>query len=164
MPATSLGENVPLKTVNRMDLNSGANALTINSELSVESTHVRNFEVTAQTNTRSYLASSYLGSDRTQTSEPTLEHLPSYSPVDESYMLNGIIKQVPINRPDLERLFSTQESSHLFVAKRLVPRKKVFQLNSQLSFHLNILSSILITPFTVAIIQKTEDIRQALQD
>ena len=76
-------------------------------------------------------------------------------------MLNGIVSQRPIDEPDYNELLRSYRSGHIFTATRLPARKRTFQFRSQLSFNLQIVSKILITPFTVAILQKTDDIRQA---
>ena len=44
------------------------------------------------------------------------------------------------------------ETGHLFKATRLPTRKRAFQFRTQLSFNYSIFSTILITPFTVAIV------------
>ena len=76
-------------------------------------------------------------------------------------MLNGIVTQRPIEENNYLELLSTYQQGHLFTATRLPARKRTFQFRSQLSFNLQIVSKILITPFTVAILQKTDDIRLA---
>ena len=48
------------------------------------------------------------------------------TPDNESYMLNGIVSQVPISRRDYEELISRYESGHLFTATRLPARKRTF--------------------------------------
>ena len=105
-------------------------------------------------NTRSNLAgSSYMGSQASE-SQASEQSLPHYSPTDESYMLNGIVSQVPIDRSDYDQLLQSYARGHLFTATRLPARKRTFQFRSQLSFNLYIPSKILITPFTVAILQR----------
>ena len=78
-------------------------------------------------------------------------------------MLNGIVSQVPIGRIDYDELLKSYKSGELFTATRLPARKRTFQFRSQLSFNLYIPSKILITPFTVAILQRGEDIRRAAE-
>lgn len=71
--------------------------------------------------------------------------------------MNGIVAQVHMTWIECNQLLSKYASGHIFTAKRLSARKKKFKLCSQLSFNFQVLSNILITPFTVAIIQKTSD-------
>ena len=78
-------------------------------------------------------------------------------------MLNGIVSQVPLSQAAYDSQLASYQRGHLFTATRLPARKRTFQFKVQLSFNLYIPSKILITPFTVAIIQKVDDIRAAAQ-
>jgi len=99
------------------------------------------------------------GTHSTQTSQ---SNLPVISPQLESYMLNGIIKQVEVTSEAFWKLIQTYKAGHVFSAVRLPARKKTFQLRSQLAFNYSIPSKILITPFTVAVLHKNTDLEAAL--
>ena len=72
-------------------------------------------------------ASSYLGSQTSASESATnQEQLPQLSPKSESYLLNGIVRSVEVNRQDYENLVSSYKRGHLFTATRLPARKRTF--------------------------------------
>jgi len=86
------------------------------------------------------------------------DNLPMIEAKVESYLLNGIVKCVELQEDEHARLLSTYPTSHIFEAVRLPTRKRTFQIRSQVGFNKNVPSQILITPYTVAIVIKINDL------
>ena len=59
-------------------------------------------------------------------SHTSQSNLPIISPSAESYLLNGIIKQVEVTSEAFWKLIQTYKAGHVFSAVRLPARKKTF--------------------------------------
>ena len=75
----------------------------------------------------------------------------------ESYLLNGIVNYIVLNQETHEKLVSLYPEGHIFTATRIQSKKINFKIRSQIGFNHNVPSTILITPFTVVILIKLED-------
>jgi hypothetical protein len=80
-------------------------------------------------------------------------------------MLNGIVHQVELTKDTYDALTTLgpdSQISFIFTATRLPARKKNFQVQTQASFHYFVPSKILITPYTVTILHREQDLVEAM--
>ena len=92
------------------------------------------------------------------TSSLMTENLPLVEPNVESYLLNGIIIARHLNLSNHKTLLSLYKDSFIYDATRLPTRKLSFRIKSQIGFNHYVPSKILITPFTVIVVVKTQDL------
>ena len=85
-------------------------------------------------------------------------NLPMIPPNKESYLLNGIVNHIELKQSEHLRLVSQYQQGHFFTATRLPTRKLNFRIQDQIGFNHYVPSEILITPFTVVVVVKVQDL------
>ena len=68
------------------------------------------------------------------------------------------MKCVETSKDDYVQLLAKYQPCHIFKAVRHPTRKRTFQLRTQVGFNQHVASTILITPYTVAVIISVEEL------